>query len=132
MYPTDQQSEAQSEIGDANTAAALAACIAKTRADSFEQRLGAVTPVERLEDPDTPQGMAYNWMVTLDDAQVDPCTDPSAEQRYALATLYYGTQEYGWSDDSDWLSGESECTWEGVKCDDDMKVKSLSLSKFWQ
>ena len=67
-----------------------------------------------------------------DAAQVDPCASDNdtthPEQRYALAVMYYSTggssMDEGnvvastWKNETGWLTGDSECTWYGITCDD--------------
>lgn len=49
-------------------------------------------------------------------------------QRYALATLYYGTQPKKWLDQTNWVSPrESICKWYGVTCNIRGHVTSIDL-----
>jgi len=84
---------------------------------------------DKLLDHDSGPGAAFAWIAKDDLAQVDPCTYPTLKQRHALATLYYSTEEYGFVDNSTWLSNETECKWQGVFCDEGL-VTFLYLSKW--
>lgn len=55
-------------------------------------------------------------------------------QRFALATLYYSTNNVptvfaidpgSWTDESLWLTDESECDWAHVSCDPDNNTQKL-------
>lgn len=85
-----------------------------------------------LMNPDTPQGLAFLWLVEIDSAQLDPCDASSRsriEQRYTLATLYYATTVDGasWKDASGWLMDSDECDWFGVTCQTSGQVVGLQL-----
>ena len=58
-------------------------------------------------------------------------SDPFLEQRYVLATIYFGLNESQTLLDSGWLSGKTECQWENmVECDErtDSTVTRLNLN----
>ena len=98
----------------------------------MELVLGEVTDPSGLNDPSTPQGMAFDWIVATDPAQVDPCSEIDAvQQRYAVVTFYYSTNGMDWVDSTGWLSGESECTWFGVICASS-QVDTMSLGTFFK
>jgi hypothetical protein len=98
------------------------------REPSLLESLSTITPIELLEDPSTPQGMAYDWLLNTD-TETDVCTYASLEQRYAMATLYYSTGGSTWLDNTGWLSSSSECTWALAACDGEGALKSLELGK---
>ena len=88
-----------------------------------------------LMNPDTPQGLAFLWLVEIDSAQLDPCDAASRrriEQRFTLATLYYATTVAGasWKDASGWLMDSDECAWFGVTCQTDGQVMGLQLRTY--
>jgi hypothetical protein len=91
--------------------------------------LTAVTDSSVLEDPSTPQGLAYRWLLDTDEAQIDPCTYATVQQRYALATFYYSTNGDDWTNDAGWLTGANECMWFGVTCTGNDTVSSIILCK---
>jgi hypothetical protein len=71
-----------------------------------------------LTNPATPQGMAVRWILNEDPLQIDPCTYPTVEQRYALATFYFSTSGDNWIVNTGWLSVAGECDWFGITCVD--------------
>ena len=98
-----------------------------SREDQIFLQLTAITDPATLDDPETPQGRAYQWLANEDPRQLDP-GDPTLDQRYILTTLYYATGGDEWKecfqgatneecgqgffpDAKAFLSEESECTW---------------------
>ena len=81
-----------------------------------------------LEDPNTPQYHAVQWVANHDGAKLQP-DDPLVLQRYALATLYYktaGTEDMNdpatagqWIEADKWLTKSGICAWHGIVCDGD-------------
>jgi hypothetical protein len=79
-----------------------------------------------LDDPNTPQYHAVQWVSNHDGAKLRP-EDPLALQRYALATLYYktsGTEDMNdpatagrWIEADQWLTKSGICAWHGIVCD---------------
>ena len=103
------------------------------REEVMLEELSVLTPEAQLTNSVTPQGMAYQWIVNADGAQINPCMDPDrARQRYALAVVYYATGGDSWSDNTNWLEGSnSECQWAKVICHQGtMRVSALTLCKF--
>lgn len=87
-----------------------------TRRDYLLNLLSEVTDVELLEDPNTPQGEAFQFMV---DDTFDPCTYPTIEQRYGLSVLYYATEGDDWDENEGWVQdGVPECEWFNVTCEE--------------
>ena len=106
-------------------------CEDMPREEVMLETLSKHTPEEELLDAGTPQGMAFEWLLENDAANVDPCTDTTVAQRYALATIYFATEGVNWSNSLGWLSGIEECSWQHVICDDDTAVvEEIDLSKF--
>jgi hypothetical protein len=94
--------------------------------------LAEVTDVSLLTDPNTPQGMAYQWLLNDDPLQVNPCSYETILQRYALATFSFSTTESSlWDEDSGWLSGQLECSWFNVTCAGGDQVTQLFLGKYY-
>ena len=98
-----------------------------SREDQIFLQLSAITDPATLDDPATPQGRAYQWIVNDDARQLEP-GDPTLDQRYILTTLYYATDGAGWTECFEgatndecgqglfpnanaFLSEASECTW---------------------
>jgi hypothetical protein len=91
-----------------------------------------VTDESILTDPNTPQGMAFRWLLDDDPLQVNPCTYETLLQRYALATFIFSTTESSpWDEDTDWLSGEFECNWFNVTCAGGELVTRIFLGKYY-
>lgn len=104
-------------------------CADGTSRDEFvREALSDITPLAILLDPATPQGKAFEWLVTAD-LETDVCTYATLESRYSMATLYYSTDGDNWTSSTNWISSLSECNWEFVLCDDDEQVTHLSLGK---
>lgn len=93
------------------------------------------TPREILEDPASAPARALDWLIH--DAQNPENDETMTRTRFALAALYFGTQNKSngnsWVDDRYWLSSNPICLWQGVECLDDQQhsatvVKALNLS----
>lgn len=86
-----------------------------------------------VDDPDTPQGQAAQWIINEDEFRICP-DDPKLIQRWALAVMYYSTEGDSWTmcfdgdeqcaNDTDelgnplisFLSSVNECEWFGITC----------------
>ncbi|CAB9499050.1 Leucine Rich Repeat [Seminavis robusta] len=63
-----------------------------------------------LEDPESPQFMAFEWL--LEDPNLPFYSDGRLKQKLALASLYYATSGDTWMDITSWLSHSiHECEW---------------------
>mmetsp|Transcript_18029 Transcript_18029/g.31623 ORF Transcript_18029/g.31623 Transcript_18029/m.31623 type:complete len:629 (-) Transcript_18029:121-2007(-) len=91
----------------------------RTREEYLFDLLVPITPADILNDPSTPQGMAFDYMANDDPALSDPCSSTTIEQRYGLQVLYFSTQGQDWDDNTGWLGDGNECSWYGVECEDD-------------
>ena len=91
------------------------------------QELGIVS-MSDLADSSTPQGKAFDWIVSIDKMQLCP-GDDRVIQRYAAAVLYFSTGGENWNDNTLWLSTESECEWAGLTCDSIGEVSAIKLGK---
>ena len=58
---------------------------------------------------------ALHWLLNEDPAKLN-AYDPRLNQRYILAVLAF---ELEVPSSSSWLSSEHECTWYGIKCEED-------------
>jgi hypothetical protein len=88
----------------------------------------------QLEDKFSPTRKALDWLVEVDTRTTNP---EDIRTRYALATLYFGTQNasagYSWTSSTYWLSEYPVCLWYGVYCREDGlisvgRVGALNLS----
>lgn len=101
------------------------------------------TPESVLLNPSTPQGQAYEWMLTS--PTLASMTERRAQQVFALATLYFATGGATWTNNLGWLRFDNECEWAKVYCeagdvdptvlftvnnDTFLAVKALHLGKF--
>jgi hypothetical protein len=93
------------------------ACRGLSRSEAMLSILSEVTDETKLLQPNSPQGVAYLWMLDGDPAMVDPCTYPTVKQRFALASFFYSAGGSFWISDTAWLSAANECEWMGVSCD---------------
>jgi hypothetical protein len=92
-----------------------------------------VTSREMLEDVLSAPARAFEWLAYDDMETEDPET---MRTRFALASLYFGTQSpltgRKWDNDQHWLSSYPVCLWHGVECLDEHAtiglVKALNLS----
>lgn len=90
---------------------------------------------EKLIDVRSPQHKAARWIADEDPRQLD-VDDPSFEQRYAMAVLYFSLGGDNWNSKDGWLSEKSECKWEfvnGPGCLDGCingKICALRFGKF--
>lgn len=131
LNPTQSPSLSPSAPTSGTTAPSANCLTGTTRS---EYLLGVLTPVSEaalLVDPNTPQGMAFAFIV--EDAFIeDPCTFPTIEQRFGLVTFYYATIGASWTSNDAWLSPTSECTWLGVTCTPvtNTTVEKLQLGKY--
>lgn len=73
--------------------------------------LSAISPDDgvALQTPSTPQNNALNWLVN--NTYLDTYSIEKKIQRYALATLFYGTNGNNWRYNTLWLSDDDECGW---------------------
>jgi hypothetical protein len=120
-----------SPSGGDSSMAPSANCLTGTTREAFLlDVLSAVTATSLLLDPLTPQGQAFTWIVA-DPLMFDPCTYPTIDQRYGLATFFFGTAGSLWIDNTDWIGGVPECQWFGITCDPmtNTTVEKLQLRK---
>ena len=117
-----------------------------SREDQIFLQLTAITDPATLDNPRTPQGEAYQWIVNDDPRQLEP-GDPTLDQRYILTTLYYATEGAGWTECFEgatneecgqglfpnanaFLSEESECTWgywAGNSCNSEGALRAIQI-----
>eukprot|EP00571_Detonula_confervacea_P017318 CAMPEP_0172297450 /NCGR_PEP_ID=MMETSP1058-20130122/468_1 /TAXON_ID=83371 /ORGANISM="Detonula confervacea, Strain CCMP 353" /LENGTH=650 /DNA_ID=CAMNT_0013006605 /DNA_START=35 /DNA_END=1987 /DNA_ORIENTATION=- len=117
----------------------------------ISERVGTV---DALDDPNSAQSQASDWILEECDASIpiDPCTASQIilnEQRYALAVMYFSLSGEGWNAGSNpsldkdagegtWLSGLNYCDWGSeissasgssnqLVCDDFGNVLNLNL-----
>jgi hypothetical protein len=94
------------------------------------EALSPITAPALLQNPSTPQGMAFAFMINDPLVQGNLCTYATLQQRYGLATFYYSTRGDMWSVRTAWLTETNECAWFGVICNDDVRTTNLTLGEF--
>lgn len=111
-----------------STEPTLTNCTCENRLTELILQVSArVDTVDELDDPNSPQSKASEWILEECDADVpiDPCTESQIgliEQRYALAVMYFSLGGDGWNTGSNpsvdkdagngvWLSGRDYCNW---------------------
>jgi Leucine-rich repeat (LRR) protein len=100
-------------------------CLESEKEDCLIDVLSTVTKKSILLDPETPQGMAYLFILNEVPSFVGANT---VLQRYGLSTVYFSTGGPRWTNNNGWLDSSQECDWFGVQCDDDLNlVTSLTL-----
>jgi hypothetical protein len=104
-------------------------CYDSTLEEFLLEILSPITNPSILQDPSTPQGMAFDYMVNDDPYLRNPCGKPTIEERYGLTTLYFATNGDSWTNREGWLGEEQECAWFGVECDENNLVTKLQLCK---
>lgn len=98
------------------------------RHDELQKELGVVS-MSDLTDMSTPQGTAFNWIVSLDEMQLCP-GDDRLIQRHVVVVLYFSTNGDGWNDKTSWLNPATECEWAGLTCNLVGEIVSVELSKY--
>jgi len=83
---------------------------------------------DRLSDKSSHAYEAFLWLGST--PNFDELDEFRRLQRYGLATFYISTSrdaDYPWKISESWNSGEHECDWFGVSCEDDNTVTEISL-----
>ena len=105
--------------------------LGRTRDEYFFDLLDPITSGRMLNDPLTPQGQAFDFLVNRDSYLGNPCDSRTIEQRYGLVTLYYAAGGQSWLNSTGWLGSQQECSWAGVTCpDQSLLAHKLKLCKF--
>ena len=79
-----------------------------------------------LLDTASNQTAALNWI--WKDQNLPNYSDTRILERYALATLFFGTAGEKWSNRTNWIESDvSECDWHAVFCNDDNMVSKIQL-----
>jgi len=114
--------------------------------DETERRRGISSLVIELSglgpflEPNSPQNLAYNWLLEDDAMKLSASDVPAIIQRYSLASLYFATDGDKWTNcgrggsvsscpnlPQRFLSGASECLWFGADCDADGYIDKINL-----
>ena len=99
-------------------------CTESEKGEILLETLSQTTDISNLLNSDTPQGMAYAFLL---DEQPSFVCGPTLMQRYGLTTFYFAMEGASWTKRDGWLGNTQECNWYGVSCDDNMFLTSLNL-----
>jgi hypothetical protein len=110
-----------------------------SRAEELLHVLESLSGSHTFDDVNSPEYMAYEWLVndyTILDA---PTRSDKMFERYIVSLLYFSTSGGDWSKKYNFLSAESVCKWNvagqnpdqkyGVVCDDTGYVVGIDLGK---
>jgi hypothetical protein len=86
--------------------------------------LSRTTEESVLLDPETPQGMAFSFLLEEEPSFV--CT-PTFVQRYGLSTFYFAMGGETWTNSDKWLGHTHACEWFGVDCNESQFSTNLNL-----
>ena len=117
--------------------------------DAFEKFLVSqgISTKEELKTENSPQYLAWNWVTTMQDPTLlltsmanEPLLDQVRVEAYAMAVLYYSTNEgkyntteqafkkTSWRKNDNWMRPVPICRWYGVDCEGDNHVVHLNLT----
>jgi hypothetical protein len=112
---------------------------AAQRSESIFLITSQVSSPNELRNPASPRYQAFEWIDSNDPAILCPNNDRIA-QRYTMALIYYGLDGPNWincgvdsvecsntdpevtRDPIRWMTGDHECVWYGLFCDDSQSV----------
>ena len=89
----------------------------------IRDRITTLSPEEVLNDPETPQGKAFAWILSHGEGVDAHLTSTLPEmplrlsERYALAVLYYALRGDEWNEKGAFLTGQPQCYWSDVMFD---------------
>jgi hypothetical protein len=104
--------------------------VGNERHQALDAIIETASPPEVLAIEGSPQSLAREWLLNVDELSLDPtagATDGQVIQRYSLAVLYFATGGNGSWGTNDWLAG-GECDadhWDFLDCTDEKEVRSL-------
>ena len=103
-----------------------------------------ISSQSRLTDSSTNEYLAFQWLVSDDEAQVCPEDTLDVKQRYVLALLYFSTNGDDWNEcnavtapdpngcgsiSERYLSPANVCVWFGSECNDNVNLSEISIGK---
>jgi hypothetical protein len=111
-----------------------------TLPNPVDDRLVAISG-DAINEPGTPQYIAYDWLVNNDTASLDleTVSDLDLEQRYIAAVFYFSLGGVNWLDQLGFLEDSNVCEWNnnstrsvsGIICENNTGViKGFAISKF--
>lgn len=75
-----------------------------------------VTPGEVLNDKDSIQYQALQWVANKDPAELPADKFSALVERYILAVFYYSSNPAEWTHSDNWMTGTGHCAWYGIEC----------------
>jgi len=126
--PPEMTTPSPSKSSVTNVPTGSSCLSSKTKKEFIFEKLLETTPRNLLSTIETPQGKAFDWLVS-DGMMENPCEqEDTIVQRFGAATFFFATNGEEWTDKSFWLSGENECEWFGIECDiEDKNVVEIEL-----
>ena len=109
-----------------------------SRLDDILDFARTISSPESVEDPNSPQYLAADWVANTDEVQA-PMGSLQLTQRYTLAVFYFSTGGDDWEECNRlltscnvgfrWLTGsKSECLWHGIRCStEDQHVSDIFI-----
>ena len=97
-----------------------------TRATFVYAYLNSINYVDfDIQGSGSPEEAAAEFLINDDPLQLSPGSE-ALKQRYAVLTLWYHSN-HPWVNETGWLSGDSECLWHGISCNEEGKVVAVDV-----
>jgi hypothetical protein len=118
-----RQCRPASEATPADTEAADA------RLARLQELLEPISGQDKLKDESSDQYAAATWMSHSDPTphDLDNTSPQIIIQEYVMVLLYFSTQGENWNIRKPFLTGESVCSWDGIRCDDGELIISIDF-----
>ena len=131
VHLTSSKSDDRSDMGVGGSAMSSSSVDDQRRSDIYNL-LGTLSG-DKLRQPSSDEFWAAHWISDRDEMQL-AADDPYLAQRYALAVMYYALNlDQHFADSGSggerWLDGQSECSWAGIRCNDNDYVTEIRLGK---
>lgn len=115
-----------------------------TRPADVRSQLATISDAATLVDNNSSQYKAYMWLLDEDPLKLQ-AQSPSLKQRYVLVLLFFSSDGPNWTLRDPWIETlrvndhlalnqslpkiglETECSWEGVECDENNYISGLLL-----
>ena len=131
VHLTSSKKDDGSDMGVGGSAMSSSSVDDQRRSDIYNL-LGTLSG-DKLRQPSSDEFWAAHWISDRDEMQL-AAGDPYLAQRYALAVVYYALNlDQHFADSGSggerWLDGQSECSWAGIRCNDNDYVTEIRLGK---
>jgi len=90
-------------------------------ATASDRLLNQISDPQTFLNPGSVQSRARSWIQS---------SDVKSIQRYILCVFYLTLSGGQWNTQDKWLTIESECDWEGIRCDEEKQVTMIWLREF--